>query len=101
FPAGSVSGAPMFRAMEIIAEFEPENRGTYAGAAGYLSLSVNMERALAIRTIVLSKGIAYVQAGGGLVYDSVPEREYEETMNKARASLRALTQAENARAGGR
>ncbi|MBI2836151.1 MAG: anthranilate synthase component I [Chloroflexi bacterium] len=101
FPAGTVSGAPKIRAMEIIAEFEPEKRGPYAGAAGYFSFSGNMDMAIAIRTMVLSKGIAYVQAGGGLVYDSVPEREFEETMNKARASLRALTQAENARAGGK
>ncbi|MBI2851993.1 MAG: anthranilate synthase component I [Chloroflexi bacterium] len=99
FPAGTVSGAPKIRAMEIIAEFEPEKRGPYAGAAGYFSFSGNMDMAIAIRTMVLSQGIAYVQAGGGLVYDSVPEREFEETMNKARASLGALTQAENARGG--
>jgi len=94
FPAGTVSGAPKIRAMEIIAEVEPEKRGPYAGAAGYLSFSGNMDMAIAIRTMVVTKGIAYTQAGGGIVYDSVPEREYEETMNKARALLNAISQAE-------
>ncbi|MFC1986954.1 anthranilate synthase component I [Chloroflexota bacterium] len=104
FPAGTVSGAPKIRAMEIIAEFEPEKRGPYAGAAGYFSFSGNMDMAIAIRTMVVTKGIAYTQAGGGIVYDSVPEREYEETMNKARALLNAISQAESADsfiAGGR
>ncbi len=96
FPAGTVSGAPKVRAMEIIAEFEPEKRGPYAGAAGYFSFSGNMDMAIAIRTRVVKNGVAYVQAGGGIVYDSVPEREYEETMNKARALLKALSQAESA-----
>jgi len=96
FPAGTVSGAPKIRAMEIIAEFEPEQRGPYAGAVGYFSFSGNMDMAIAIRTMVMSKGIAYIQAGGGIVYDSVPEREYEETMNKARALLKAVDQAESA-----
>ncbi len=94
FPAGTVSGAPKIRAMEIIAEVEPEKRGPYAGAAGYFSFSGNMDMAIAIRTMVMTGGIAYVQAGGGIVYDSVPEREYEETMNKARALLKAVNQAE-------
>jgi len=94
FPAGTVSGAPKIRAMEIIAEVEPEKRGPYAGAAGYFSFSGNMDMAIAIRTMVVTKGVAYTQAGGGVVYDSVPEREYEETMNKARALLSAITQAE-------
>jgi len=94
FPAGTVSGAPKIRAMEIIAELEPEKRGPYAGAVGYFSFSGNMDMAIAIRTMVVNKGIAYVQAGGGIVYDSVPEREYEETMNKARALLKAINQAE-------
>jgi len=80
--------------MEIIAELEPENRGPYAGAAGYFSFSGNMDMAIAIRTMVMTKGIAYVQAGCGIVYDSVPEREYEESMNKARALLKSVTQAE-------
>jgi len=96
FPAGTVSGAPKIRAMEIIAEFEPEKRGAYAGAAGYFSLSGNMDMAIAIRTIVLKDGVAYVQAGGGIVYDSVPEREYEESLNKAQATLKAIEQAESA-----
>ena len=96
FPAGTVSGAPKIRAMEIIAEFETEQRGPYAGAVGYFSFSGNMDMAIAIRTMVMSKGIAYIQAGGGIVYDSVPEREYEETMNKAQALLKAVDQAESA-----
>jgi len=95
FPAGTVSGAPKIRAMEIIAEIEPEKRGPYAGAVGYFSFSGNMDMAIAIRTMVMTKGIAYTQAGGGIVYDSVPEREYEETMNKAQALLRAIRQAES------
>jgi anthranilate synthase component 1 len=95
FPAGTVSGAPKVRAMEIIAEFEPEKRGAYAGAAGYFSFSGNMDMAIAIRTIVLKNGIARVQAGGGIVYDSVSEREYQESMNKAQATLKAIEQAES------
>jgi len=95
FPAGTVSGAPKIRAMEIIAELEPEKRGPYAGAVGYFSFSGNMDMAIAIRTMVMTKGIAYTQAGCGIVYDSVPEREYEESMNKARALLKAVNQAEN------
>ncbi len=95
FPAGTVSGAPKIRAMEIIAELEPEKRGPYAGAAGYFSFSGNMDMAIAIRTMVMTKGVAYMQAGGGIVYDSVPEREYEESMNKARALLKAIDQAES------
>ncbi len=94
FPAGTVSGAPKIRAMEIIAEFEPEKRGPYAGAAGYFSFSGDMDMAISIRTMVVKDGIAYTQSGGGVVYDSVPEREYEETLNKARASLNAVSQAE-------
>ncbi len=96
FPAGTVSGAPKIRAMEIIAELEPEKRGPYAGAAGYFSFSGNMDMAIAIRTMVVAKGIAYTQAGGGIVYDSVPAREYEESMNKAGALLKAISQAESA-----
>jgi anthranilate synthase component 1 len=94
FPAGTVSGAPKVRAMEIIAELEPEKRGPYAGAVGYFSFSGNMDMAIAIRTMVVSKGTAYVQAGAGIVYDSIPSREYEESLNKARALLKALEQAE-------
>jgi len=95
FPAGTVSGAPKIKAMEIIAELEPEKRGPYAGAVGYFSFSGNMDMAIAIRTMVMKQGITYVQAGSGIVYDSVPEREYEESMNKARALLKAINQAEN------
>ena len=94
FPAGTVSGAPKVRAMEIIAEMEPEKRGPYAGAAGYFSFSGNMDMAIAIRTMVVNKGVAYVQAGAGIVYDSVPAHEFEETINKAGALLKALEQAE-------
>ena len=96
FPAGTVSGAPKVRAMQIIAGLEPEKRGPYAGAAGYFSFSGNMDMAIAIRTMVVRDGVAYTQAGCGIVYDSVPEKEYEETMNKARALLKAVSQAEGA-----
>jgi anthranilate synthase component 1 len=95
FPAGTVSGAPKIRAMEIIAELEPEKRGPYAGAVGYFAYSGNMDMAIAIRTMVVKNGTAYVQAGGGIVYDSIPEKEYEESMNKARALLKALELAES------
>jgi anthranilate synthase component 1 len=94
FPAGTVSGAPKIRAMEIIAEVEPEKRGPYAGAVGYFSFSGNMDMAIAIRTMVVKDGTAYTQAGGGIVYDSVPDKEYQETMNKAQALLKAISQAE-------
>jgi len=94
FPAGTVSGAPKVRAMEIITELETEKRGPYAGAVGYFSFSGNMDMAIAIRTMVMTGGVAYTQAGCGVVYDSVPECEYEETMNKARALLKAVSQAE-------
>ncbi len=94
FPAGTVSGAPKIRAMEIIAELEPEKRGPYAGAVGYLSFSGNMDMAIAIRTLVMTKEVAYIQAGCGIVYDSVPEREFQESMNKAQALLKAINQAE-------
>jgi anthranilate synthase component I len=94
FPAGTVSGAPKIRAMEIIAKFEKEKRGPYAGACGYFSFSGNMDMAIAIRTIIMKGKTAYTQAGCGIVYDSVPEREYEETLNKARALVNAIDQAE-------
>ncbi|MBN1366378.1 MAG: anthranilate synthase component I [Dehalococcoidales bacterium] len=100
FPAGTVSGAPKIRAMEIIAEFEPEKRGPYAGAAGYFSHSGNMDMAISIRTMVVKNKTVYVQAGGGIVYDSVPELEFRETLNKARSSLQAIEQAENSLAEG-
>jgi anthranilate synthase component 1 len=94
FPAGTVSGAPKIRAMEIIAELEPDKRGPYAGAVGYFDFSGNLDTAIAIRTIVIKDGIAYVQAGGGIVADSVPENEYQESLNKAQALLTAIKQAE-------
>ena len=93
-PAGTLSGAPKIRAMEIIAEMEGERRGPYGGAVGYFSFEGNMDTAITIRTIVLKDGVAYVQAGGGVVYDSVPEAEYQETLQKAQALLRAIAQAE-------
>jgi anthranilate synthase component I len=94
FPAGTVSGAPKIRAMEIVAELEPDKRGPYAGAVGYFDLRGNLDTAITIRTIVMKDGVAHVQVGAGIVYDSVPEREYEETLSKARALLRAIEQAE-------
>ncbi len=94
FPAGTVSGAPKIRAMEIIDELEPVKRGIYAGAVGYLSWSGNMDTAIAIRTAVLKDGMLHVQAGAGIVADSVPEKEWEETMNKGRALFRAAALAE-------
>jgi anthranilate synthase component 1 len=94
FPAGTVSGAPKIRAMEIIAELEPDKRGPYAGAVGYFDFSGNLDTAIAIRTIVIKDGIAHVQAGAGIVADSVPEREYQECLNKAQALLTAINQAE-------
>ncbi|MDN4186432.1 MAG: anthranilate synthase component I [Dehalococcoides mccartyi] len=95
FPAGTVSGAPKIRAMEIIAEMETEKRGIYAGAVGYFSYSGNMDMAIAIRTMVVKGGVAHLQAGCGIVSDSVPESEYQETLNKAQALLKALDRAEN------
>ncbi|UCB43422.1 MAG: anthranilate synthase component I [Dehalococcoidales bacterium] len=100
FPAGTVSGAPKIRAMEIIAELEPDKRGPYAGAVGYFCFSGNMDTAIAIRTMVITKGVAYVQAGGGIVADSVPETEYNETVSKASALLQAIEVAEAMRSGG-
>ncbi len=89
FPAGTLSGAPKIRAMEIIAELEPERRGAYGGAVGFLTPSGDMEFAITIRTAVIKGGQIHVQAGAGIVADSVPEREYQESMNKARALLLA------------
>ena len=89
FPAGTVSGAPKVRAMEIIDELEPFRRGVYAGAVGYVSFQDDMDLAIAIRTAVIKDGALYVQAGAGIVHDSVPESEWQETQNKARAVLRA------------
>lgn len=90
FPAGTVSGAPKVRAMEIIEELEPTRRGLYAGAVGYIGCNGNMDLSIAIRTIYRKGGVAYVQAGAGIVYDSDPTREFEETQNKAKACLRAI-----------
>jgi len=90
FPAGTVSGAPKIRAMEIIDELEPTRRGIYAGAVMYLDFSGNIDSCIALRTLVAKKGRIYIQAGGGVVADSVPEREYQETVNKARALVKAL-----------
>jgi anthranilate synthase component 1 len=94
FPAGTVSGAPKIRAMEIIDELEPVKRGVYAGAVGYLSWNGNMDTAIAIRTAVIKDGTLHIQAGAGVVADSQPQLEWEETMNKARAIFRAVTMAE-------
>ena len=93
FPAGTVSGAPKIRAMEIIEQLEPTRRGTYAGAIGYFSFSGNMDTCITIRTILVKDGVAYMQAGGGVVADSVPESEYQESMNKAGALIRAIEMA--------
>jgi anthranilate synthase component 1 len=95
FPAGTVSGAPKIRAMEIISELEGDQRGVYAGAVGYLSHTGNQETAIALRTMVIKDGRAYIQAGCGVVADSDPDFEYKESLNKARALLRALDEAEN------
>lgn len=94
-PAGTLSGAPKIRAMEIIDELEPTRRGPYGGAVGYFSFSGSADTAITIRTAVIKDGVAYVQAGGGVVADSVPENEYYETMNKARALLSAIEMAED------
>ena len=90
FPAGTVSGAPKVRAMEIIAELEPRRRGVYAGAVGYLDFAGNLDFCITIRTVVIEHGRAYVQAGAGIVADSIPAAEYEETRDKARAVICAL-----------
>jgi anthranilate synthase component 1 len=94
FPAGTVSGAPKVRAMELIDEFEPTRRGPYAGAVGYLDFSGNLDSCITIRTLVISNGRAYAQSGAGIVADSIPDREYEETVNKAKVLLRAVELAE-------
>jgi anthranilate synthase component 1 len=94
FPAGTVSGAPKIRAMEIIEELEPTKRGPYAGAVGYVSFSGNMDMCINIRTVVVARHRAFIQAGAGIVADSNPEHEYEETCNKARAMMRAIELAE-------
>jgi anthranilate synthase component 1 len=94
FPAGTVSGAPKIRAMEIIDEFEPVKRGVYSGAVGYISWSGNLDTAIAIRTAVIKDKTLHIQAGAGIVHDSIPRNEWDETMNKGRAIFRAVTMAE-------
>jgi len=94
FPAGTVSGAPKIRAMEIIDELEPTQRGPYAGAVGYFGFSGNMDTCITIRTLVVKDNTAYIQAGGGVVADSDPAAEYQETVNKAKAMMRAVEMAE-------
>ncbi len=95
FPAGTVSGAPKVRAMEIIDELEPTKRGVYAGAVMYADFSNNLDSCIAIRTLVVRGNKGYIQAGGGIVADSVPENEYLETVNKSRALIRAINLAQN------
>ncbi|MFO1419075.1 MAG: anthranilate synthase component I [Methylotetracoccus sp.] len=94
FPAGTVSGAPKIRAMEIIAELEPVKRGVYSGAVGYIGWSGNLDTAIAIRTAVIKDGTLHIQAGAGVVHDSVPRNEWDETMNKGRAIFRAVAMVE-------
>jgi anthranilate synthase component 1 len=94
FPAGTVSGAPKIRAMEIIDELEPVKRGIYSGAVGYLSWNENMDTAIAIRTAVIQDGHLHIQVGAGVVADSLPEMEWQETLNKGRAMFRAVALAE-------
>lgn len=94
FPAGTLSGAPKIRAMQLIAEFEGTTRGPYGGCVGYFSFNGNLDCCITIRTALLKNGKAYVQAGGGWVTDSAPDREYEETVNKAKAMLKAIAMAE-------
>ncbi len=99
FPAGTVTGAPKIRAMEIIAELEEDRRGPYAGAVGYFDFSGNLDSAITIRTLAMKDGMAYAQAAGGIVYDSVPELEYMESQNKARGALRGIEKAEEIEEG--
>lgn len=94
FPAGTVSGAPKIRAIEIIRELEPADRGVYAGAVGYFDYAGNMDMCIAIRTLVIENGVAKIQAGAGIVADSEPEKEFDETVNKAKVLMRAIDIAE-------
>jgi anthranilate synthase component 1 len=94
FPAGTVSGAPKIRAMEVIAALEPDQRGVYAGSLGYVSFGGNLDMAITLRTMVVAEGVVYVQAGAGVVADSRPEREFEETLEKAGAMFKAVEMAE-------
>jgi len=95
FPAGTLSGAPKIRAMEIIDELEPIKRGIYSGAVGYVSWAGNMDTAIAIRTAVIKDNMLYIQAGAGIVYDSIPEKEWEESMNKGRVIFKAVEMVAN------
>jgi para-aminobenzoate synthetase component 1 len=90
FPGGSITGAPKVRAMEIIDELEPTRRSVYTGSIGYLSFTRSMDLNIVIRTIIIKNGRAYFQVGGGIVYDSEPEAEYQETLDKAKALIQAL-----------
>ena len=99
FPAGTVSGAPKIRAMEIISELESSPRGPYAGAVGYIGWNGNMDTAIAIRTAVIRDDVLHIQAGAGIVHDSDPAREWEETMNKGRAIFRAVAMASRGLSG--
>jgi anthranilate synthase component I len=93
FPAGTVSGAPKVRAMEIIEELEKTRRGIYAGGILYLDFAGNLDSCIALRTMVIKNGMAHVQAGGGVVADSTPDGEFDESVNKSKALLRALENA--------
>jgi anthranilate synthase component 1 len=99
-PAGTVSGAPKVRAMQIIDEIEPQRRGPYAGAVGYFDYGGNMDTCIALRTLVVKNGVGYVQAGAGIVADSDPASEYQETLNKARGMLKAIELTESRRKSG-
>jgi anthranilate synthase component 1 len=95
FPAGTVSGAPKIRAMQIIAELEQTARGPYAGCVGYFSFNGNLDTCITLRTALIKDGRAYIQAGGGWVNDSTPEGEFQETVNKSMAMRKAVAMAEN------
>jgi anthranilate synthase component 1 len=94
FPAGTLTGAPKIRAMEIIAELESDQRGPYGGAIGFFNRDGDLETAITIRTLVLKDGVAHIQVGAGIVADSDPPTEYQETLNKAHATLAAVAEAE-------
>ena len=94
FPAGTVSGAPKVRAMQLISKLEPERRGPYSGGVGYFSYDGNMDTCIAIRTLVMKDKTVYIQAGGGIVADSIVDNEYEETLNKMMALIRSVEDAE-------
>ena len=94
FPAGTVSGAPKVRAMQLISELEPDKRGPYSGGVGYFSYNGNMDTCIAIRTLILKDKTVYLQAGGGIVADSIIENEYQETLHKMQALIGAIDDAE-------